>query len=101
VPADAALRLTQVLGRLGNRRIVLHGAGRHTIELAGTLAGSAAKIVAVTDDDPALWGGSLLGWPIVPPAKVRETGATDVVISSWIHADQIFARRAVYEHQGL
>ena len=56
---------------------------------------------AVTDDDPARWGASLLGWPVISPARAAAAGATDVVISSWIHADEIYARRHAYEHQGL
>ena len=33
--------------------------------------------------------------------KASETGATDVVISSWINQHAIWSRRAVYERQGL
>src|SRR5262249_30601456 len=64
VPAGAALLMTRLLAGMENRAVVLHGAGRHTVEMAGALAGSRARIVAVTDDDPALWGTTLLGWPV-------------------------------------
>jgi glycosyltransferase involved in cell wall biosynthesis len=101
VPAEGAQRLRDALHSLAGRRVVLHGAGRHTIELAAALADSPAAIVGVTDDDPARWGGTLLGWPIVAPDQVGDLGATDVIISSWIHADAIFARRAAYERRGL
>lgn len=101
VPPDAPQRLAALLARLAGRPVILHGAGRHTIELAATLATSPAPVVAITEDDPARWGTTLLGWPIINPLDAAATGARDVVISSWIHADQIFARRSVYERQGM
>lgn len=101
VPPDGAHRLRDTLRSLAGRRVVLHGAGRHTIELSAALAHSPATIVAITDDDAARWGGTLLGWPIVAPVKAGDLGATDVIISSWLHADAIFARRAAYERRGL
>ena len=101
VPPDGAQRLADALRRLAGKRVVLHGAGRHTIELASILAASPATIVAIADDDPARHGRTLLGWPIINPSDAIEHGATDVVISSWIHADDIFARGSVYLNQGI
>ncbi len=101
VPPDAPKRLAAKLAELAGRRVILHGCGRHTIELAATLAASPARIVGVADDDPGRWGQSLLGWPIIAPASAGEHEASDVVISSWLHADDIYERRAVYENQGL
>lgn len=99
VPPNAHQRLSDLLKRLAGRSIVLHGSGRHTIELAGVL--SSAKIVAITDDDPGRWGRQLFGWPIIAPTDVRKHGGSDVVISSWLHADEIYARREVYLQQGV
>jgi glycosyltransferase involved in cell wall biosynthesis len=101
VPADAARRLAEALRSLAGRDIILHGAGRHTIELAAVLAASPARIVAIADDDPGRWGRSLLGWPITSPDRAAALGAGDVVISSWLHADDVYSRRGVYERQGL
>lgn len=101
VPTDGAERMAGVLRGLTGRRVVLHGAGRHTIELASCLAASAAVIVALADDDPGKIGRSLWGWPIVAPAEAARTGATDVVISTWMNEDAVWARRAAYERQGL
>ncbi len=101
VPPDGAVRLRELLASLAERSIILHGAGRHTVELAAVLAESPARIVAITDDDRARHGALLFGWPIIAPGAAATAGATDVVISSWIHADAIYARRAVYERQGL
>ncbi len=101
VPADGAERMAGVLRGLAGRRVVVHGAGRHTIELASCLAASAAAIVALADDDPGKIGRSLWGWPIVAPAEAARTGATDVVISTWMNEDAVWARRSVYERQGL
>lgn len=81
--------------------IALHGAGRHTVELAPVLAQSPIPIVAITDDDPARWGSRLFGWPVVSPSDARKLGVANVVISSYIHADSIWAKRAVYENAGI
>jgi glycosyltransferase involved in cell wall biosynthesis len=101
VPPDGAARLRETLQRLAGRAIVVHGTGRHTIELGGVLADSPARLVAFTDDDPARQGKSLWNWPIVAPADASRTGATDVVISSWINQSAIVERAGVYQRQGL
>ncbi len=104
VPADGAVRLRELLEQLRGRRVLLHGCGRHTVELAGVLAAHGDNIVALSDDDPIWWSGvtrKLFGWPVVAPQHAAASGATDVVISSWLHAEAIWARRSVYERQGL
>ncbi|MBX3403228.1 MAG: glycosyltransferase [Phycisphaeraceae bacterium] len=101
VGPEGARRMVAALARLAGRRVVLHGAGRHTIELASALANSRAEIVAVSDDDRQRWGSRLLGWPVIAPESAAEHGATDVVISSYIHQRSIWERRGVYERQGL
>lgn len=101
VPADGAARLRETLRRLSGRLVVIHGTGRHTIELAGVLADSPARIAAFADDDPARQGKTLWNWPIIAPAEVSRTGAGDVVISSWINQDAIVARAGVYQRQGV
>lgn len=101
VPSHGPRLLREKLTSLQGRRVALHGAGRHTIELAGVLSESPATIVAITDDDRGRWEKPFLGWKIWPPASVASSGATDVIISSWLHADSIWKRREVYERQGL
>ncbi|MHC4217634.1 MAG: glycosyltransferase family 4 protein [Planctomycetota bacterium] len=101
VPADGAARLASILDRLGGRRIVVHGTGQHTKQLAQVLARSPARIVALADDDRQAHGSTLWNWPVVAPGEAAATGATDVVISSWINQDVIWSGRRVYEAQGL
>lgn len=101
VGPDGPRRMASLLARLAGRRVALHGAGRHTIELAATLAQSPAEIVALCDDDRQRWGSRLLGWPVIAPGDAAARGATDVVISSYIHQRGIWARRSEYERQGL
>lgn len=101
---DAARRLFSLLHALkveGSRGVVLHGAGQHTIGLASVLARSPVEIMGVTDDDTARHGQRLLGWTIQPPTRAGDSGASDVVISSYIHMDSIWSRRSVYESQNL
>lgn len=100
-PPGGVEQMRALLDSLADRRVVLHGAGRHTVDMAPVLAMSRARIVAVCDDDQGRWGTTLLGWPVLGPADAAKTGATDVVISSWMHAQAIWKRREVYERQGL
>ncbi|MBX3316046.1 MAG: glycosyltransferase family 4 protein [Phycisphaeraceae bacterium] len=101
VPSHGPRRMKEVLELLAGRKVAIHGAGRHTIELAGVLSESAATIVAITDDNRDRWGKPFLGWQVWEPARLAATGATDVVISSWLHSETIWGRRGVYESQGL
>lgn len=101
VPADGWRRLEAVLRRLAGRRVAIHGTGAHTQQLAGVLSASPATIVAFTDDDRGRHGAELFGRPVVAPERAADTGATDVVISSWMHESAIWARRATYLRQGL
>lgn len=98
-PRDAAQRMARVLEEIGDRPIVVHGTGRHTLELTDVLG--AARVIAFTDDDRTSWGGELIGVEIVPPSEASGHGADDVVISSWLHERAIWERRSVYESQGL
>jgi glycosyltransferase involved in cell wall biosynthesis len=101
VPADGVERLARLLERLRDRAIVVHGTGEHTRRLERTLLDSPARIVAFADDDRQQWGREMLGRAIVEPARAGETGATDVVLSSWMHQEALWSRRAIYESQGM
>jgi len=101
VPADGPTRLRESLAHLAGRRVIIHGTGRHTLELSGVLAESGATIVAFADDDPARHARTLWNWPVISPSDASRTGATDVVISSWMNQGAIWERRGVYERQGL
>jgi hypothetical protein len=100
-PPDAPDRLRRALDALAGRTILLHGAGRHTIDLAAVLARAPLTIAGLTDDDPQQHGRTLFGWTILDPARAAASGATDVIISSYIHREAIWSRRAVYERQGI
>ncbi|GJQ28812.1 MAG: hypothetical protein HBSAPP03_06960 [Phycisphaerae bacterium] len=103
VPAEGWDRVRAVSAALEGKRVVVHGTGRHTRELVAPAleAGLLAGVVAFTDDDPAAWGGEVAGRPVVRPEEAGSTGATEVVVSSWIHQGAIMARRGMYERQGL
>lgn len=101
VPADAPARCAAALARLGALRIALWGAGRHTLALAPVLAHACAQIVAIIDDDPRRHARPLLGWPVCDPSQAAALGATDVLISSWMHEPAMWERRAHLERLGL
>jgi hypothetical protein len=99
-PGGAEL-LGSLLETLRGRRIAIHGVGAHTRHLWPVFAGAPVHLVALTDDDRALHATTRHGLRIVSPDQVGASGATDVVISSWMHEDDIWQRRAVYEQAGL
>lgn len=101
VPEVGPARLAAVLGSLAGRSVVVHGTGRHTIEMEQVFRGAPCRIVAFADDDPARQGGALWGVPVRSPEGAAASGATDVVISSAINQQQIWRRRGVYERAGL
>lgn len=101
VPSHGPDRMRAKLEELAGRTIVIHGAGRHTLELAAILADSKARIAAVCDDDATRWKTPFLGWSIINPAHASESGATDVILSSWMHVEAVLKRRHVYERQGI
>ncbi len=104
VPADARDRLARLLDRLADEQIgpiAIYGAGRHTRALADVWADSPVEIVGVLDDDPALHERTLWGWPIRPPEEADQLGAAAVIISSWLHQDEIWRRRVMFEKSGI
>lgn len=105
VPADAAARMARAMRGLAGRRVAIHGVGAHTLALAAVLA-ERTELVGFTDDDRARHGQALWGRPIVAPERVSDPapaglGASDIIISSWMHERDIWARRRVYESRGV
>ncbi|MEZ6232781.1 MAG: glycosyltransferase [Phycisphaerales bacterium] len=101
VPADAGFRMASLLEQLRGRRVVVHGTGAHTRAVLDVLLEGAAGLVGFADDDRQRHGGTLGGLSIVAPERAGSLGATDVVISTWMHEGEVWARRGVYESQGL
>lgn len=105
VPPDAPERARRVLRRIAAERagpVALYGAGRHTLALSGVWAASPVPIVAVLDDDYARGSGRLWGWPVLDPRRACESGAAAVLISSWLHEQDIWRRQAArLEASGL
>ncbi len=101
VPSDADVRLRLVMDSLRGRNVVVHGTGRHSVELAHVLGEYVAEIQAFIDDDPARQGMEFLGKPVVAPNRAANLGATDIVISSHLHQDAIWSRRDEYERVGV
>lgn len=99
VPSDASHRMRRALDAIGSQPVCIHGAGAHTRALAAVI--DRPSVIAITDDDPQRYGSTMLGRPVIHPERAAQTGARHVVISSHLHESAIWARRAVYEAQGL
>ncbi|MCA9302921.1 MAG: glycosyltransferase [Phycisphaerales bacterium] len=91
-PWDAGERMACVLRSLSGRRVAIYGAGRHTIDLIGTISASPAHIVCIIDDEPTRWGATLGELPIVSIEDAPSLDLDDVVLSSWMHEDRLFER---------
>jgi len=100
-PDDAPDRMKKCLGSLGGHRVLIFGSGQHTINLGSIIRRSPATIIGIVDDDPQRIGTTILGWPIYAPDSIGDLDATDLVISSWIHEESIWARRGSFEARGL
>ena len=101
VPPDAPRRARRACERVGARGVLLYGGGTHTCAIWDALAEYGVEVLGVIDDDPARAGGSFRGAPVTRPEDAGRLGARDVLISSWLHQDEIWARRGVLEAQGL
>ncbi len=101
VPPDAAERMRECLAALAGRPVIIFGCGAHTRALSRVIADSPARIVALCDDDPSTHGSVLHARPVIAPDQLAPTGATDLVLSSWMHEDALWDRRALFEAQGL
>jgi glycosyltransferase involved in cell wall biosynthesis len=101
VPADGPARLKSLLDSLTGRSIVIHGTGEHTRQLKETIVNAPVRIIAFTDDDRAKHGTRLWDWPVISPREAGTRGATDVIISSWMHQEAVWGRRGVYEGMGM
>ncbi len=100
VPLDAGERLRRVLGEISGG-VLIHGLGAHTEGVRGEIEAAGGQVVGFVDDDPSRHGEVVFGRAVVSPERAGETGAEHVVISSWLHEEAIWARRVVYERQGL
>lgn len=101
VPPDAADRLQHALRALAGRRIVVFGCGAHTRHLAAHFDAAPVDLRAFTDDDSSLHGQTFLARPVVAPDALADTGATDLLLCSWMHEEALWSRRRDFEAQGL
>lgn len=101
VPADACERTARALASLHGAKVALWGAGRHTRAVLRPALKSGARIVAIMDDAPDPAGASIESLPVVGAKQLPALGVTDVVISSALHEDDLWGRRAELESIGL
>jgi glycosyltransferase involved in cell wall biosynthesis len=104
VPSDAAERAARVLDTLSGCRVAIWGAGRHTRVILRVLGENSPMLRAVTAvlDDGVVSRGQLVGpWEVVGASGLAALGITDVVISSALHEDALWARRHELERLGI
>ena len=70
--AEARYRMKaklEELARAGIRRVLLYGAGRHTLKVGEVLGHAPVEIPAIVDDERGGRGQTLWNWPILTPAE--------------------------------
>ncbi|MEM9166283.1 MAG: glycosyltransferase family 4 protein [Planctomycetota bacterium] len=92
-------RLAALLEGFAGQPIAVHGSGRFAQRMADLLC--EATIAAVADDDRQRHGARFFGCTITGPEAVGKVGVRDVIILSAMHESDIWARRSVYESQGI
>jgi glycosyltransferase involved in cell wall biosynthesis len=93
VPAGGDQRLREVLRSLRGERVLVHGTGRHTMELGHVLEEFRDRIIGFCDDDVTKAGTRVMGLPVHLPPGPSE--GTAVVVSSWIHEADVLSRANV------
>lgn len=100
-PPDAPDRMRRCLASLQGKSVLIFGSGQHTKDLGRVITKSGSNIVGIIDDDPKKIGTKMHGIEIYASISIAQLGATDLVISSAIHQDSIWKKRAQFESQGL
>lgn len=103
VPADAEARMAAMLDALAarNARIGIHGTGAHTAQTRNIIQTHRSAVVALCDETAGAVSSPVPGIDVIPPSDAARAGITDIIISSWLNQDAIWARRGVYERQGI
>ena len=100
-PPDASKRMSQLLASLKGKRVLIYCSGQHTKDISAVFEASPVEVIGIIDDDPSKIGTGLIGYPIFTPEMIPDLGATELVISSWIYEDTIWARREEFELFGV
>lgn len=98
---DAEQRVRELLAAHPHGKLLIHGTGKHTRELAHIWTSILPQVVGFAEDDRSKAGQSLLGKPVMTPEQASQAGATHVIISSHLNQEDIWGRREVYEKQGV
>lgn len=85
----------------GQRRVALYGAGTHTRACAAALAEPPVEICAVIDDNPAMHGRRLFGFPVVSLEQALSLRPDAVVLSANSHEQSLWERSAPFRALGV
>jgi glycosyltransferase involved in cell wall biosynthesis len=83
--------LLRYIAGQGGGPVAIFCSGKHTRALRDVWQESPVPVVAVIDEG-AKRGARLWDWPIVQPEDAARTGARAIVISSWVHEEDIWRR---------
>lgn len=101
LPTEGVKRMRDILSELKDSRILLYGAGRHTIELLPVINEFRDSIVGVIDDATGSIGATVGDFPVFPRTHAPQLIADHVVISSHIHEADMWSHRGEFERAGM
>lgn len=85
----------------GKTRIALYGAGTHTRALGPLLMEPRLDIACIIDDNPAIHGVKLWGYPVVSRERALEMSLQAVVLSANSHEDKLWERARPLREAGI
>ncbi len=92
----------QECAEAGMTRVAIYGTGTHTRKGALALAEPPVEIVAFLDDNEALAGKRVWGFPVYTPAELDQAGGVDAIIcSSDAFEDKMYERLCHLEERGI
>jgi SAM-dependent methyltransferase len=84
-----------------SRAVLIYGAGNHTEFLLRHTNIEQAKILGISDSNPAKWGSELFGYHVVPPEQIEELKPDAVVISTRAFQEDVYTALRWLEGKGI
>ncbi len=89
--ANYIQRLEEKIYLWQGEKILLHGAGEHSRGVLERVQWGNAKFLGFSDRSERSQAEGFLGYPVISPERIVDSGATKVVISSFCFQEEIFS----------
>lgn len=83
-------RIDDILKNIANKKVIIYGAGEHSVQLFKETHIGQANIAAIIDRDPAKWGTLINDIKVFSPEDDIKKGVEVVIISSYSFQEEIY-----------